>query len=46
MLHMLTHVVMLVGSKTNSSNDNPRKQWMVFVVASWIGNWILVMIND
>jgi len=37
---------MLVGSKTNSYNDNPWKWWMVLVVANWIGNWIFVMIND
>ncbi len=36
----------LVGSKTNSSNDNPWKWWMVFVPTSWIENWIIVVIND
>ncbi len=35
-----------MGSKTNSFNDNPRKQWPVLAIASWIGTWILVMIND
>jgi hypothetical protein len=29
---------MLMGSKTNPSNDNPWKQWMVFIIASWIEN--------
>jgi hypothetical protein len=38
--------LMLVGSKTNSSSDNPWKWWMVLTVASWIENWILIMIND
>jgi hypothetical protein len=38
--------LMLLGSKTNSSNDNPWKWWMVLAVTSWIGNWILIMIND
>jgi hypothetical protein len=37
---------MLVGSKTNSSNDNPWEQWIVFDTTSWIGNWILIMINN
>jgi hypothetical protein len=37
---------MLLGSKTNSSNDNPWEQWMIFATISWIGNWIFVMIND
>ncbi len=43
----VNHVFLtLVGSKANSSSDNPWEQWMVFGVASWIGNWILVMINN
>jgi hypothetical protein len=36
----------LVGSKINSSSDNPWEQWMVLATTSWIGSWILVMIND
>jgi len=44
---MLTHIFLTwVGSKANLFNDNPWEQWMGFVVASWIRNWILVMIND
>ncbi len=35
-----------MGTKTNSSSDNPCEQWMVHVAVSGIGNWILVMIND
>jgi len=35
-----------MGSKTNSSSDNPWEWWMVFVIVSWIGNQILVIIND
>ncbi len=35
-----------MGSKINSSNDNPYERWMILIVTSWIGNWILVMIND
>jgi uncharacterized membrane-anchored protein len=39
MLYMLTHVfLMLVGSKTNSSRDNPWERWMVVTTISWIGN--------
>jgi len=34
-----------VRPKTNSSSDNLWKQWMVFTTVSWIGNWILVIIN-
>jgi hypothetical protein len=34
----------LVGSKANSSNDNPCDQWMFFIDVNWIGNWILVII--
>jgi uncharacterized membrane-anchored protein len=36
----------LMGSKTNSFNDNPSEWWMVIIIASWIENWILIMIND
>ncbi len=36
----------LVGSKVNSSNDNPSDQWMVLSATNWIGNWILVIIWD
>jgi hypothetical protein len=36
----------LVGSKTNSSSDNPFEQWMVIDATNWIGNWILVIVND
>jgi NAD/NADP transhydrogenase beta subunit len=48
MLYMLVNpcFLMLVKSKTNSSCDNPWEWWMVLVAASWIGNWIYVMIND
>jgi hypothetical protein len=38
--------ITLTRSKANSFSDNPWKQWMVLVATSWIGNWILVMIND
>jgi hypothetical protein len=34
----------LVGSKANSSNDNPYDRCMVFVVVNWIGNWIFVIL--
>jgi len=34
-----------MGSKINSFSDNPWEGWMVFVIASWIGNWIFIMIN-
>jgi hypothetical protein len=37
---------MLVGSKTNSFSDNPEERWIVLNVASWIGNWIFIMINN
>jgi hypothetical protein len=32
--------------KTNSSSDNLWEQWLVLTTVSWIGNWILVIIND
>jgi len=35
-----------MGSKTNSSSDNPWEWWMVFATISWIKNWIFVIIND
>jgi len=28
----------LMGSKFDSSNDNPWEQWIVFAIASWITN--------
>jgi hypothetical protein len=30
--------LMLVGSKTDSSNDNPWEWWMVLTIVNWIGN--------
>ncbi len=46
MLYMLTHVFLtLVESKVNSYSDNPWQQWVVLIVVSWIGNWIVIMIH-
>jgi len=36
---------MLVGSETNSYSVNNWEQWMVIDVASWIENWIFLMVN-
>jgi hypothetical protein len=38
--------VTFLGSRTNSSNENPWDRWMVLVIANCTRNWILVMTCD
>jgi len=34
----------LIGSKANSSNDNPCDSWMDLIATNWTGTWIHVII--
>jgi hypothetical protein len=34
------------SSKINSHNDNPLEWWMVFNIANWIENKVLIIKND
>jgi len=45
-VYVSPYFLTLVSSKTNSHNDNPLEWWMVFTVANWIENKILVIKND
>jgi len=45
-IYVSPYFLTLVSSKTNSHIDNPLEWWVVFTIANWVENKILVIKND